>query len=246
MADLWDIDGIMLHQGRGVDTKRAAEDAVRKGTSLRRADLRGKDLTGAILYRADLREANLQGAKMARANLAAASMQDADLTDAWLEEADFRDANLRRTIFRRANLRRADMRWAILEGAELEDTDLESVVLYQANLRGVDLRPAYLQPIRDDFFAILNNVREEIPFLRAALIAGRIDGGAYNDKYSGLVGTLAMAQRKRGGEYHELVPRTQPAKRFCDALNSGDTPTNSSVAAVVLDWLDEYAISIGA
>ena len=99
------------------------ESKAKAAEYLRRADLRGADLSDADLRGADLRGADLRGADLRRADLRGADLSDADLRGADLRGADLRgadlsDADLRGSDLRRANLRGADLRRANLSGSQ--------------------------------------------------------------------------------------------------------------------------------
>ncbi|PDH98671.1 hypothetical protein AFZ31_06480 [Listeria monocytogenes] len=78
---------------------------------LRRADLSGANLRGANLSYADLRRADLSGANLRGANLRRANLSYADLSCADLSCANLRVANLSYADLSYANLRRADLNW---------------------------------------------------------------------------------------------------------------------------------------
>jgi uncharacterized protein YjbI with pentapeptide repeats len=93
---------------------------------LRKANLRGLDLSGVDFKRANLAAARLDSTKLVGANLFTA-----DLTDAVLTNADLSKANLDGSVLRRANFQGAN-----LEGASLFATIIESANLSNANLAG--------------------------------------------------------------------------------------------------------------
>ena len=80
----------------------------------------------------------------------------------------------------------------------------------------------------------------EIPFLRQAIIDGKVDGTFYEGKCACLCGTIA---NKRGCKYTELqgiIPKaSRPAEAFFTNVKKGDTPENSQVAKIVVEWIDE-------
>ncbi|EAA0257790.1 pentapeptide repeat-containing protein [Listeria monocytogenes] len=96
---------------------------------LRRADLRGANLSYANLSYADLRRADLSGANLRGANLSYADLRRADLSG----------ANLRGANLRRANLSYADLSYADLSCANLRVANLSYADLSYANLRRADL-----------------------------------------------------------------------------------------------------------
>jgi hypothetical protein len=99
-----------------------------------------------------------------------------------------------------------------------------------------------LDPIRQDFEAILEAAKPEIPFLIEALATGKVDGSTYRDSESNcgcLVGTLEIA---RGVEENCVVERnsSRPAERWFLAIKHGDTPETNPVSAISLGWAKEY------
>lgn len=101
---------------------------------LRRADLRGlnlsyADLRGADLSSANLREINLRGADLSEANL-----NEADLTGANLQNANLQGAYLIKAYLIKTNLKESNLTKAYLTGAYLTKSDVS-----QANLSGAYL-----------------------------------------------------------------------------------------------------------
>lgn len=133
----------------------------RRRTSLRYANLRNADLTGAQLEGADLGGANLSSASLAGVNLSMAvtygttltnqlrfriraSLIGADLSNATLPQADLGDAFLMWADFSSADLtgvdlESADLTGANLQNANLSNTKLKSASFEEANLLGADL-----------------------------------------------------------------------------------------------------------
>jgi BTB/POZ domain-containing protein KCTD9 len=114
---------------------------------MKRVNLKGANLTGALLQQADLGEAYLRNAVfdkaqmdmayLGHADLRSASFRDADMRlvrfqHSDLTGADFRGANLSRARFNQATLINADLR-----GADLSNATLVGVDLARANLKGV-------------------------------------------------------------------------------------------------------------
>jgi hypothetical protein len=114
--------------------REAFEYAVRRGTRLVYADLKGIDLPLAFLPRADLRGADLRAAR-----LAGACLHKADLRAARLEGAVLLHACLWNTDLRHADLREADLRLANLAEARLVGADLRGTLLVGAKLDGAIL-----------------------------------------------------------------------------------------------------------
>ena len=86
----------------------------------------------------DLRRANLRGADLSRANLSDANLGHANLRRANLSDANLRRANLRHANLSDANLSDADLRGADLSRANLSDADLSRANLSDADLSGAD------------------------------------------------------------------------------------------------------------
>ena len=142
---------------------------------------------------------------------------------------------------RSANLRFADLRSANLRSADLRSANLRSADLSFANLRSADLRSADLSAIKNDFWEILMRAKREVPFLRTALVEGRVNGSSYSGECACLVGTIANA---RGCSYAGLAgiapDASRPAERFFLAILPGCTPDKSQHAKLALEWLDEW------
>jgi hypothetical protein len=70
----------------------------------------------------------------------------------------------------------------------------------------------------------------------------------YRDEYGCgcLIGTLAIARGCSEGEIAGITPNAdRPAERFFLAIKKGDTPANSQVARIVVDWVDEWLCKNG-
>ena len=143
-----------------------------------------------------------------------------------------RDA-LEAAVERSANLSDAD-----LHGANLSDANLHG-----ANLHGANLSDANLSPVKADYFDVLLRAPHEIAGLRAALVAGRVDGSTYEGECACLVGTIAHV---RGGQYDALgngikPDSGRPIERFFMGIRKGDTPESNQCSALAVEWLDEFA-----
>jgi Pentapeptide repeats (8 copies) len=201
------------------------------GTKLRSAKLAGADLTGADLTGSDLANANFAGAKLRGANLAGANLEYADLND-----ANLADANLTR-----ADLKEADLTGVNFTGANLTGVDLTGSNLEGANLEGANLERAYLVPIKEDLFRMLDQAAAEVPALLSAIKSGRINGGIYDGDCACLVGTIANT---RGCDYKALSgldpDPSRAAERWFLKLRPGDTPERSEVARITAGWIEEW------
>jgi uncharacterized protein YjbI with pentapeptide repeats len=236
-------------------------DALSKGKSLRGADLTYADLTYADLTRADLTGADLTGADLAGADLTRANLTGAYLTGAYLTRANLTRANLTRANLTGAYLTRADLTRADLTGADLTRADLTGADLAYADLPGAnliganltganltraDLARANLEPIRADFLSAVANAPHELEFLRAAILAGRIDGSSYSGKCACLAGTIAHAKGIEGYNGGDItngltfpVDARSPREIFFLAIRRGDTPATSQFSAIALAWTEE-------
>jgi hypothetical protein len=114
--------------------REALEYAIRRGTRLVYADLKGIDIPRAFLARgdfrgADLRAARLEGVSLHKADLRAALLKGAVLEHACLWNTDLRHADLRGADLRHANLKEARLVGADLRGAVLTGATLDGAIL---------------------------------------------------------------------------------------------------------------------
>ena len=184
-----------------------------------------------------------------------ADLRDADLRDADLRDADLRGADLRDADLRGADLRGADLRDADLRGADLRDADLYGANLYGANLYRADLRGAnlydadlwqlpvdYINQCSRDILFILERLKPEVPYLKQALIDGKVDGSTYDGDCACLVGTLANAD---GGidqvcqtiPFYEKGTHNAGEAWFLN-IRKGDTPKNNQFSAHVIKLIE--------
>jgi len=141
---LYSIAGTVLHDSKERTVRKSAEEAVKKGVSLRGVNLWGARIRGACLRDADLRCANLKGAKLRSADLWNADLRRANLRKANLQSVNLQDADFRRANLEGAYLGDAYLRGANLRGAYLRDTCFSNANLKEADLRGANLEGAYL------------------------------------------------------------------------------------------------------
>ena len=215
------------------------KDAYLKGAYLKDAYLEGANLKDAYLEDANLKGANLEGAYLEGANLEGANLEGAYLEDAYLKDAYLKDAYLKDAYLKGANLKGAYLKGANLEGANLEGANLEGAYLEGANLKGAYLKDANLQPVRDDFWAILCASPREVPALRLALVEGRVNGSTYSGECACLVGTIANAAHVAYTALPLLKPNSnRPAERWFLAINKGDTPETNEFARIAVEWID--------
>jgi hypothetical protein len=216
--------------------------------NLSRANLSEADLSEANLSRANLSRANLSEADLSEANLSRADLSGANLSRANLSWANLTRANLSRANLAGANLAEANLSEANLTGANLSEAnlsgaDLSEAYLTVANLTGANLSEAILEPIKKDFLSAILYLPGEIPFLRQALVDGRVDGSTYEGECACLAGTMAHATGLNWEEFQEehLMPigSGSPRERWFLAICQGDTPENNPVVAITLGWIDE-------
>ena len=142
-----------------------------------------------------------------------------------------------------ANLRGANLSGANLSGANLSGANLSDANLSGANLSGANLRGANLKSVQADYFDTLIRAPHEVAGLRAALVAGRVDGSTYEGECACLVGTIAHV---RGRQYTDLgdglnPDSGRPAERWFMGIRKGDTPETNQQSALAVQWLDEFS-----
>jgi hypothetical protein len=238
------IAGRELHRVQATSLIAAVEEAVRCGVNLGDANLGDANLGGAYLGGANLggaylRGANLGDANLGGANLGGAYLGDAYLGGAYLGGANLGGANLGDAYLGGANLRDANLGGAHLRGANLGGANLRGAYLGDAYLGGA-YGSAWIKPIREDFFAVLDAAPAEVPGLLAALRDGRVDGSCYEGECACLLGTIANV---RGCDYRKLgiePDADRPAERFFVRITPGLTPDISSAAAMAVGWIYEW------
>ena len=129
---------------------------------------------------------------------------------------------------------------AIKAEANLSEANLSKANLSWSNLSEADLSKADLRPIKHDVWGVLLYARAEVPFLRAALAEGRVDGSVYRGECACLCGTLAKAKGLDTGEELPFANPSSLAERFFLAIRKGDTPDKSPAAKLALEWVDEF------
>ena len=137
---------------------------------------------------------------------------------------------------------------AKLSGAKLSGADLSGANPLRANLSGADLSGANLSRAdlsvpKTDFFDILLRASREVAGLRAALIAGKVDGSTYEGECACLVGTIANV--RKGCDFGNLgngikPNHLRPAERWFLAIGKGDTPETNQISAITVAWIDEF------
>ena len=208
-----------------------------------RADLTSANLRYANLRFADLRFANLRRANLTSADLTSADLRRANLTSADLTSADLTSADLRFANLRYADLTSADLTSADLTSADLRFANLTSADLTSANLRYANLRFANLDTVRQELILAILHLPDEIPALRKAVIEGRIDGTTYTGQCACLAGTLCNAKNIDFAAFQEqgLMPidASSPREMWFWRIKPGDTPKNSQLSKITLEWIDE-------
>jgi hypothetical protein len=132
------------------------------------------------------------------------------------------------------------VREALRVGSNLSGSDLRGSDLSGSNLSGSNLTP-----IRDDFWAVLSATPLEVGGLRAALVAGRVDGSTYEGECACLVGTIANVRDVKYDTIDVLRPNSsRPIERFFMGIRKGDTPETNQVSALVLEWLDIWVANM--
>lgn len=133
---------------------------------------------------------------------------------------------------------------ATLSGADLPDANLYGANLYGADLRGANLYGAVLRDTKQDFIDAISKLPDEIPNLRNALMAGKIDGSTYGGECACLAGTIAKHMGKPVIDGTELgngfvADCSSPRERLFRAIRKGDTPENNPISKIVVGWIDE-------
>ena len=238
--------------------KKGGKCANFAGADLTGADLTNAELAGADLTNADLTDARLTNVNLIEANLTGANLSRADLTNADIINASLVDANLTRANLTGAVLTGANLAGADLTGAKftalnlylanfvdanLTDADFTGADFYNADFTGVDLRAANLAEIKADLIAAILYLPRAIPFLRQAILDGRVDSTLYDDDSAHLAGTMAHACNMSWDEFKAkgLMPidGNSPRESWFLAIRPGDTPATNQIAAITLEWIDE-------
>jgi uncharacterized protein YjbI with pentapeptide repeats len=114
-----------------------------------------------------------------------------------------------------------------------------------ANLKGANLKGAYLQPIRDDVWAMLSSAPAEVEGLRLAIIEGRVNGSQYHGECACLIGTIANVRKCDPNQLGILKPNeNRPAERFFLAIKQGDTPETNQASKIALEWVDTWLANV--
>jgi hypothetical protein len=114
-----------------------------------------------------------------------------------------------------------------------------------------------LAAVKEDFLSVVSKLPDEVPYLRLAVIEGRIDGSVYYGECACLKGTLArkavgftLQTTSEAVVYLRIalgikcnLPESQ-VEQFFYHIQEGDTPATNPYSAVVLDWLDEFLVGV--
>ena len=178
-------------------------------------------LSGAVLFEYESENNTI------KETLSRAVLSDAVLRDAVLRGADLRDADLRGAVLRDADLSRADLRGADLRGVPIEN-----------------LPEHYINNCSRDMLFIFEHLKPELPGLREALVAGRIQGTQYEGDCACLIGTLGGNTGKGAKNVCSSLPYYDmglhnPAEQWFWQIREGDTPENNDFAKHAVELIDK-------
>jgi hypothetical protein len=104
-----------------------------------------------------------------------------------------------------------------------------------------------LEPVRFDFFGRLLVLKNEVAFLKQALIEGRVDGSTYTKECSCFMGTAARAKKCSHTELPGIKPdASSDTERWFMGISKGDTPENSEIVKLTLEWIEEFEFYLKA
>ena len=150
-------------------------------------------------------------------------------------------------VLTRAVLTRADLTDAVLTGIVLTGAVLTGTILTRAVLTGIVLTRADLTTIRVDLFDVLLRAPHEVSGLIQALRDGKVDGGIYEGDCACLVGTIANLQHCKYNEVPNLnINSNRPAERWFLGIRRGDTPDNSNLVKITIEWIEEFQLLAAA
>jgi uncharacterized protein YjbI with pentapeptide repeats len=187
-------------------------------------------ISGSILFEYEKEDNSLRDT-LIKAVEEGANLEGAYLEGAYLVGADLKGAYLVGAYLEGAYLVGADLKGAYLVGAYLEG----------AYLKGAYLVGAYLEPIKKDFFDVLLRAIPEIPNLKNAILAGKIDGSTYEGECACLCGTLEKSNSEKIQQaIYGLRNSYRPIERFFMGIKPGDTPENNQFAKIAMEWIEEF------
>lgn len=177
---------------------------------------------GAVIFAIDLTDEQWPDRwriGVEKAVMAEISLNDAELNDAELNYAKLNDAEL--------------------NGVKLNGAELDGAELNRAELNGAELNGAELNHVRDDLWAVLSAAFTEALGVRDALVRGHVNGSVYEGECACLIGTIANLQGRRYTDMPNLRPNaSRPIELFFFNIKKGDTPDNSSVVKIAVEWID--------
>ena len=156
--------------------------------------------------------------------------------------ANLTDANLTRANLTRADLTDADLTDADLTDANLTDADLTRANLTRANLTRADLTRPNLTLFKNDLWRVLLQNKTEIEGLKLALKEGRVKGTAYEGKCACLKGTIANVKGCSIKEAGLIEDVREPSEQWFLQIQKGQTPENSNVVKLTVEWIEEFEL----
>ena len=131
---------------------------------------------------------------------------------------------------------------------------VEAAIKAKADLRSADLRSAknipqsYINICSRDMLFVFEHLKSELPFLRKALIDGKVNGTQYAGDCACLIGTLAKAKNITTLDDIEkkicpLIPfydmgLHNPGEQWFWQIREGDTPDKSFFAKHAVELID--------
>ena len=174
-----------------------------------------------------------------KADLSGSDLSGSDLSFSNLRFSNLRFSNLRGSNLRGSNLRGSDLSGSDLSGSDLSGSDLSGSDLSGSNLRGSDLRP-----IKHDLFSVLLYAQHEVPGMLEALKMGKVDGSTYSGDCACLVGTLCKVRGTDARLDTSVIKMPKDSgsaiERWFTGIRPGDTPANSQLVKLTVDWVEEF------
>jgi hypothetical protein len=98
-----------------------------------------------------------------------------------------------------------------------------------------------LDSIRFDFFGRMLVLKDEVQFLKQSLIDGLIDGSQYEGECCCFIGTAAKSKQVKYDQIEGIKPDSNSnTERWFMGIKKGDTPQNSTIAKITLEWIEEF------
>jgi uncharacterized protein YjbI with pentapeptide repeats len=171
-----DLDGKVLFSYSCKDNtiKKTAENAVKEGVILDRADFKGADLRGVNFKGADLFHANFTLAKLNRADFNCSVLKYCDFSRAGLFMADFSEADCRFCCFYNSDIQNATFKYCPMNGccfmmADMRETEISFSNVMLSDFDGADLRFLSLKENNLDYCNFHNSNLEGAYFYRSSL-----------------------------------------------------------------------------